>query len=533
MMKRFSFWATLLLSVCLIACESNDEEVTVPEPEPEVPVDPQPTPPDPPQPTPDPVKPAPGTYTFVLPEGDFKPAWEAGDAISIRGRYIPDMFSISLTADQISEDGKTATVELSNIPSILAPPDWLYAAYPAGDVNIEGTIGDATTRFTGYGPRLVAYWKEGNSFEFTPGCVEVLFSVSGDFDGFAFSGASREDILVDYTTVQYSSETKGVSTKKATDGHPFIYGEIPADGLCRVYIPSRTNFTVGFNVYLKKGEEYPVYYTHAQSGTLKAGQIIDLGDITGKLVPYEGAAPVEMVMPEIVSKKEYKVNVEELSGIILTEDGESLWGVGDQGQLAIITITEEGKVEIQNIKNFGNDLEAITRDPETNTLYIGTEPNSVYRCESPFTSYTRIFKVADASGYGNSGIEGIAWYKDNTLYVGTQVGANLWRYDLDGNILDFISLKTVRSNIAEIGGLYYDPVLDWLWVTDSETHSLFVFSGDARTYYGRYKLSSSYNNESVCVDHKHNCVWVGDDSDSQPLIIRLDIPGLQDVPRPE
>jgi sugar lactone lactonase YvrE len=106
------------------------------------------------------------------------------------------------------------------------------------------------------------------------------------------------------------------------------------------------------------------------------------------------------------------------------------------------------------------------------------------------------------------------------------VGANLWRYSLSGEILDFISLKDVKASIREIGGLCYDPVNDWLWVTDSEAHALFVFSGDARTFYGNYKLSSSYNNESVCVDHARGCVWVGDDNDDQPRIIRLDMEGL-------
>lgn len=524
-MKRY-FLIFALAAACLIACDSEeDTNVNVPEP-PEEQTTPQDPPVDPPQPPVDePVKPAPGTYTFVLPDFAGKPAWEAGDEISIRGNYVPTMMSITLEANQISADGKTATVELTELPPTFCDPDWLYAAYPGGDVEFDSSFCDDITRFVGYGPRLVAYWKEGNSFEFKAGNAAVTFSVSGDYDSFVFGGSAREDILFDYTTVQYSS-VEDVLTRKPSDGHPFITGELPEDGQCVVFLPSRTQFKGGFSIYMKKGDTYPMVYNYTQNENMRVGQVIELGDITASLVAYDGPAPEEMEMPVITKRTEYKVNVEELSGICLTEEGDALWGVGDQGQLAKIYIDEAGKVTIQNIKNFNNDCEGVTRDPDTGTLYICTEPNSVYRVAADYQSYTRLFKVEEASNYGNSGLEGIAWYKDNTLYVGSQVGANLWRYDLEGNILDFISLKTVRSTVQEIGGLCYDPVNDWLWVTDSEAHSLWVFSGDARTYYGRYKLSSGYNNESVTVDHAHSCVWVGDDNDSQPKVIRLDMEGL-------
>lgn len=535
MMKRLSFWATLLLSICLTACDSKDEktEVPAPDPDPVTPVDPQPSePPTPEPPAAEPTKPAPGTFTFVLPESNFKPSWEAGDEVSLRGNYVPDIVTVTIAQENISDDGRTATVEVSSLPKTFCSPDYLYAAYPASALEFDSSFCDETARFVDPYQMMVSYWTEDNSFTFKPACGLIVFRLDASgYDAVVIGGASREDITFDNLRATYSS-LQALSTKKPSDGHPFLVMPVSEDGEYRIYLASKIALKQGFRIWLKKEDSYPLYYENTDNITLRSGEVIELGDITGSMKAYDGPVPEEMTMPEIVSKKEYKVNVEELSGICLTEDGESLWGVGDQGQLAIITITADDKVEIQNVKHFGNDLEAITRDPVNNTLYIGTEPNSVYRCEFPFTSYSRIFKIADASGYGNSGIEGITWYKDNTLYVGTQVGANLWRCDLEGNILDFISLKTVRANLAEIGGLCYDPVLDWLWVTDSETHSLFVFSGDARTYYGKYKLSASYNNESVCVDHKHGCVWVGDDNDDQPLIIRLDMPGLKDVPRP-
>jgi len=237
----------------------------------------------------------------------------------------------------------------------------------------------------------------------------------------------------------------------------------------------------------------------------------------------------ETTMPNVSAHKRYDVDVEELSGLCLTADGESLWAVGDQGQLAQVTIKDD-VVSVKNIKDFDDDLEGVTRNPATGDLYICVEGSQkVAKLAAPdFTKRENLFSVKKAveDGYGNSGLEGITWYRDNSIYVGAQEDANLWRYNLKGEVLEYISLKTVVSGIREIGGLCYDEVNDWLWVTDSESHSLFVFTGDAKKYLGKYKVSYIGNNESVCVDHAHSCVWVGDDDDDQPHIYRLDMEGL-------
>ena len=508
-MKKSLVYLLAALALVAVACKEK----------------PEPTPPGP-EPPEEKVQPKPGTYTFVLGDYAAKASWVAGDKISIRGNFVADVITVTLTQDNISADGKTATVELSSLPKTFCAPDWLYAAYPADCVTFDGTFCDSETTFEGMAPFMVAYWKDDNSFHFLPGIAAVTFSLDASgYDAVIFGGAAREDIRFDYMTVAYSSEDD-LYTRKPTDGYPFIVQPVTSDGKYAVYIPSKVALKQGFSIYLKKGEIYPVAYTNTENISFKVGQVIELGDITSKLQPYTGIAPEEMQMPAITKRTEYKVNVEELSGICLTADGKSLWAVGDQGQLAKVTITDAGQVTVENIHHFGNDLEGVTRDPATDILYFCAEPCSVYKVESPYSSYTRIFKVEEAANYGNSGLEGITWYGDNSLYVGSQVGANLWRYSLGGEILDFISLKNVKASIQEIGGLCYDPVNDWLWVTDSEAHSLFVFSGDARTYYGKYKLSGSYNNESVCVDHARGCVWVGDDNDSQPRIIRLDMEGL-------
>lgn len=520
MKNRSILLASGILAACLFACQcgSGSEDVPVPEPVPgpDTPVDPV-------------IKPEAGTYTFVLPDYAVKQSWLAGDEISVRGNYSPEAITVTLKQSEISSDGKTATVSLSTIPSTFCAPDWLYAAYPASSVELDGTFCDQTTRFTKDDVMLVAYWKEGNSFEFRPGGAAVTFSVDGSgYDAVVFGGASREDLVYDYLTVTYSSEQE-LSTSKPSEGHPFIEKAIPSDGKITVFLPAKVQLKGGFSIYMKKDGSYPLFYEYTDAVTFAAGQVIDLGDITSSLKSYEGPVPEEMKMPEVLAHTKYNVNVQELSGICLTEDGEALWAVGDEGQLAIVTI-KDGNVDVQKIKHFDTDLEGVTRDPFSGDLHVCIEGSQrIARIPAPdFTKREDLFVVQEAvdKSYGNSGLEGITWYKDSTIYVGSQVGANLWRYNLKGEILDFISLKTVKPGILEVGGLCYDAVNDWLWVTDSEAHALWVFTGDARTYLGKYKLPYIGNNESVCVDHAHDCVWVGDDDDSQPHIFKLDMKGL-------
>ena len=81
----------------------------------------------------------------------------------------------------------------------------------------------------------------------------------------------------------------------------------------------------------------------------------------------------------------------------------------------------------------GSDLEDVTLNPNNGDLYFAKEADRVDKCAAPaYSSKTQHFYVTDAANMGNSGLEGIAYYKNDILYVGSQSGANLWAYKLDG-----------------------------------------------------------------------------------------------------
>lgn len=213
--------------------------------------------------------------------------------------------------------------------------------------------------------------------------------------------------------------------------------------------------------------------------------------------------------------------IPELSGLCLSKDGDFLWGCDDNGGLYKINF--DGTFSLHWDKSA--EMEALAIDPATGTMYIGLEStsNSGYVVPAPgYNSKTNFDWVVDgASDMGNSGVEGIAWYKGEIL-LGTQTGATLFRYTLDGQLQEKKSLRTVCSNISEIAGLDYDEENDWLWVIDSNSNSekpqydpytIYLFDGAATKLIAKYYIGdfADWNPEAICVDKKNGCIWVGED----------------------
>ena len=211
--------------------------------------------------------------------------------------------------------------------------------------------------------------------------------------------------------------------------------------------------------------------------------------------------------------------IEQLSGLCLSKDGDFLWGVGDKGYLFKINFD----YTYEQVFYHDTDMEGVTMDPATGNMYMGIEPKRVYRLAPPYTTKTTLFDIEEAASMGNSGVEGIAWYKGD-LYIGTQTGATLFQYTVDGQKIMKKSLREVTPNISEIADLCYDPVSDYLWVIDSNSnksrpeylpYTVFLFNGAATKLLATYYVGdfANWNPESICVDRAHNCIWIADDCD--------------------
>ena len=502
--------------------------------------------------TPEVEKPKPGTYTFTAPA--LKGKWEVGDKIYVHGSYAPAAQMITLSAADISADGTTATAELGSVTEYFAAPDGLYAAWPGEAVFQDDGMLEATLIFTDVYRHLGVAYLKGTEFAFVDASSQFKFQAPGYTD-YAFCGNQRPGLRTSSFEAEHTSDMTTLAARK-TDGYPFLYGKL-TDGAASFWFPGTINLKGGFSLYLGKDGEWTKVYTVSEDFKLKAGVISDLGDISASLADYSGPAPK---MPEMQEYKKFEVKLTELSGLCLSSDGEFLWGVGDGSELARLDMDGSvlNKASIINTyldangktKTRSLDSEGLSINYDTGDLLIAGEPNHAFCIpadelgnvfnESSYKGVVHLFDIKEAKGYSNAGMEGITYYKDGLVYCGTQTGSDLFLCDLNAQVSEDIykytpivwkkRLVEKFPSITEIGGLCYDPLTDWLWITDSEAKKITALSGDAEQIYGSYSVKMIVNAESIYVDHVHGCIWVGCDNDSSTShLFRFDFTGLDDA----
>jgi len=212
-----------------------------------------------------------------------------------------------------------------------------------------------------------------------------------------------------------------------------------------------------------------------------------------------------------------KLSLEEVSGLCMNKDTTGFWAVGDDGDLCQVSFSGI----VTSVIRSRLDLEGITIDPATGDLFLAVEGDQMV-CHVAAPAYNLIdtlFYVQEAldRDFDNNGLEGIAWYKDGQLFVGSQEDALLYIYKTDGTQVRRVKLSDETSQIKEVAGLFYDAAKDWLWVTDSDAGKLFLFKVGTFDLLVSYDISFIDNAECICIDRAHNYVWVGSDEDSPKL----------------
>lgn len=520
-MKRiagFLVLASLFLGFAAPSCT----QAPAPEPEPAPQPEPQPEP-EPEEPT----GPQPGTYKFVA--SPMKGAWNAGDQIYIHGSVGTNTQTVTLAAEDISQDGKTATARLDAVTESACDPDGLYAAWPAQSVYLfKGSLKAKTTFLDCNGLLTQAYLKD-DTFTFIDVSSYISFSVDGDYDSWALCSNDRNALNITRFECEYSSEKKSFKYKQ-DDGYPFLYGTL-SSGAGEVWLPGDFPFAKGFTLYFGKGDSWIASYTDTAERKLTSGESLNLGKVTPEA--YEGRPPF---MPRKGESTKYAVQFNELSGICLSEDGTFLWGVGDDGDLAKLSL--EGEVLYDF--HIGGDAEDVSINPATHDLLIGLEPDGVGVVKAPDYNarVSTLFSLVACKNYGNAGIEGLTYYKDGMVFAGAQSNSHLFLCDLATKAVLWEAKLYDKNRVSEVAGLSYDPQTGWLWIVDSEAKKVFVFAVDhtidgegkysvSMDYLGAYPVAGS-NPESVCVDQIHHCVWIGDDAGYPSFLYRYDFSGLED-----
>ena len=206
-----------------------------------------------------------------------------------------------------------------------------------------------------------------------------------------------------------------------------------------------------------------------------------------------------------------EVDMAELSGLCLNKDKTKLLACGDTGVVKEISFTGEAT----EFWKSGADMEGIALNPANGDIYLAIEgTQKIHRLPAPvYNQEVVMFDVSSASAFKNSGIEAVEFYKRNTVFVGSQKGANLWQYKLDGTLVSSISLSSFASEIA---ALHYDEAADCLWVADSKLAKVFVCTV-AGELLDTYDFPFIENAEAICLDRDRNCLWIGSDEDLTKL----------------
>ena len=207
----------------------------------------------------------------------------------------------------------------------------------------------------------------------------------------------------------------------------------------------------------------------------------------------------------------------EVSGLCISPDGAGLLAASDEKGLYYVSMGGETSAFFTEPEM---DCEGVAIDPENKDVYFIVEgAQEVWRLAAPAYDKKELVCVMDEFGRRtNLGLEGISWYNDDEFFVANQAHPTvLYRYSLSSGVVE----KSFVRSTLEIADLCYDPASGYLWIADSERHTLNVCNTRGEMIHA-YPVPFIDNAEGLWVDHENSCIWVGDDTTSKLYKIHFD-----------
>ena len=236
----------------------------------------------------------PGSRFDISDQG--KTRWEPGDQILVHGDYTKSGYgaTVTLTADDISDDGKRATISVAGVtPSTHSATkgyvSTIYAGYPASAVKPDEHC-YYYTNFTSTNHPLMAALNIGTTLHFYNLCGVISFSVSGDFDSYEFAGNGDETVGYTYYR-SYLVQKEGGSLRldynytqdNGTSGPLTKVSGTLKSGVNYIGLPAGTNFSGGFTFKFYKNNQLVKVATTNNSVNVARNKLLPLGDITSRL----------------------------------------------------------------------------------------------------------------------------------------------------------------------------------------------------------------------------------------------------------
>ena len=243
------------------------------------------------------------TLTFAQPDtklavtNEGKTTWEVGDEIMIHGGTDgASRQKVTLTADDISADGKKATITVEGMEPYdrtdAGVVSKYYAQYPASLVP-EGNI-YYECRFTATNDFLMAACDVDDTFVFYNLCGIIAFEANGEFDNFKFEGNNGETVgfsTVYQVRVRNDNDGMVVNYNKPGNGSgdPVPMKSFTADlksGVNYIFLPAGANFSGGFTFKFYDGVDLVKVAKSETAVKIDPGKILALGDISSHIEDY-------------------------------------------------------------------------------------------------------------------------------------------------------------------------------------------------------------------------------------------------------
>ena len=238
------------------------------------------------------VKPETRELTFVLPEASVsgKAKWVAGDKIVVHGEYAANQVEVTLAANNISADGKKATVSVENLYPYKREDvgSTLYAGYPASAVdNLKHCFCYTMFKTTTEPVMAASNTADKDVFQFADIYSVMTFSVTGDYDSYALTG--RKDAVVGYEAFQVKITDKEKNYNQYRQGPLVtITGPLtPGAAVQQIWLPGDVELPAGYVLKFFKDGAAKMAYTCKDEVSFTRGAAVDAGDITSKLEEFE------------------------------------------------------------------------------------------------------------------------------------------------------------------------------------------------------------------------------------------------------
>jgi len=173
----------------------------------------------------------------------------------------------------------------------------------------------------------------------------------------------------------------------------------------------------------------------------------------------------------LVLDSEIELDLAEPSGLTYDPNTQTLWTVNDPPNNKIYNISLDGEL-LQTLDFVGNDLEGITFDLSTNTLWIAEEGTSEIINISLQGEELQRIELSISQYTPGSGLEGLCLGNSGMFYLLKEKDPGLFIEVSQ----DFTTLTETELSFADdYSGIYYDSTRDGFWIVSDESEMLYLW----------------------------------------------------------